>query len=462
MKTLDLKNINENKKKIATNPNRLKKDCYSKGITILSCVITVIILLILSGITINQINSDNGLIEKSKLAKKVAEESNEKEALQMEIMQKNISDESDSDTNNIGQPLYDRNVENGDKWNIIVDNKNSRQYGTGYNYIPQGTEINNYGTAKYSWIINYQTGEIIKIDEDYTFLSYKSTLAINDGLVFNMDAVNVSNEQEDWGKNVSLYYYDDTKYDTIQKRKEEYTKQNKYESVTEFDGYDRQKTNDFKNFIDSENKAFKFNGNNYIEIYNENGFDFSKGFTIEFYGKIDKEIKGATEPQIPFIGIVGLWTGKYKDICKMRLGSANSRYLLYSLYNGGVENKGSWSMLEDAPWNQYYEGNFLEREQYITIEFEPRKNARTVQRIYVDGNLLAEGWLEECYWKSFLALNKSFKYIEVGRSNMSSPGNWCYMKGICYATRIYNKTLSQEEIISNYNKTKLHRQTKND
>ena len=64
MKTLDLKNINENKKKITTNQNRLKKDCYSKGITILSCVITVIILLILSGITINQINSDNGLIEK--------------------------------------------------------------------------------------------------------------------------------------------------------------------------------------------------------------------------------------------------------------------------------------------------------------------------------------------------------------------------------------------------------------
>lgn len=461
MKTLNLKSMNEKKSRNVIKQNKLKKDCYNKGITIISCVITVIVLLILSGITIIQINGDNGLIKKSKMTMKVEEEANEKEALQMEIMQKNISDESDSDKSSIGQPLYDRNVENGDKWNIIVDNKSSKQYGTGYRYIPQGTKINNYGTAQYSWIINYQTGEIIKVDENYTFLSYKSTLAVNEGLVFNMDATNVSNEQEDWGKNVSLYYYDDTKYDTIQKRKEEYEKQSKYESVTEFDGYDRRKPSDLKDFIDSDNKAFKFDGKNYIEIYNENGFDFSKGFTIEFYGKIDKKINGATDSNVPFIGIVGLWTGKYKDICKMRLGNANNTYLLYSLNNGGTKNKGSWSITENAPWNQYYMWNFFEKEQYITVEFEPKNNSRTIQRIYVDGKLLAEGWIEECYWKSFIEMNKSLKYIEVGRCNMTSASNWCYMNGICYATRIYNKTISQEEIISNYNKTKLYRQTKN-
>ena len=431
-----------------------------RGITIISLVITIIILLILSGVTISTISGENGILTKVRLAKQMSEVSSEREAIQLEIVLANMENVLDSSNKYyIGEPLYDRNIENGDKWHIIIDNESLKQYGTCYIYIEQGTEINNYGKTQYRWLINYENSEIIQLNDEYTTLSYKSTLAITDGLVFNMDATNVNEKQSNWGENVSLYYYDDIKYDSTEKRQEAYLEQNKYENVTQFDGYDRIKSNTPDNYIDSENKTFKFNGNNYIEIYSKRGFDFSNGFTIEFFGNISKQINGVTNPNIPFIGLLGLWSGEYKNQCKMRLGNGNNRYMLYSLNDGGAENKGSWSTMKDAPWNQYYEIDFLDKEKYITIEFEPKKDERTIQKIYMDGNFVAEGWLEECYWNSFINMAKNLNYIELGRVTMVSPSNWCYMKGSCYATRIYNRALSSEEILLNYNKTKLYRET---
>ena len=51
----------------------------SKGITIISLVITIIILLILAGISLGTLTGDNGLIEKSAEAKVKTEISNEKD-----------------------------------------------------------------------------------------------------------------------------------------------------------------------------------------------------------------------------------------------------------------------------------------------------------------------------------------------------------------------------------------------
>lgn len=431
-----------------------------KGITIISLTITIIILLILSGVSISTISGENGILTKTRLAKQMSEVSSEKEAIQLDVMLANMENKFDnSNKYYIGEPLYDKTIENGDKWNIVIDNKNLKQYGTGYSYIEQGTEINNYGKTQYRWLVNYESGEIIQLNDEYTTLSYKSTLAVTDGLVFNMDAINVNENQSNWGENVSLYYYDTANYDTTEKRRKAYAEQNKYENVTQFDGYDRLKSSNSSNYIDSINKTFRFNGNNYIEIYSKSGFDFSKGLTIEFFGNIDKQINGATSSSIPFIGLLGLWSGEFNNQCKMRFGNAENRYILYSLNDGGEENKGSWSKDNSAPWLQYYETDFMNKDRYITIEFEPIENEKTIQRIYMDGKMVAEGWLEECYWNSFINLANNLNYIELGRVTMASTSNWCYMKGMCYATRIYNRSLNSEEILSNCNKTKLYRST---
>lgn len=180
-----------------------------------------------------------------------------------------------------------------------------------------------------------------------------------------MDAINVNENQSNWGENVSLYYYDTANYDTTEKRQKAYAEQNKYENVTQFDGYDRLKSSNSSNYIDSINKTFRFNGNNYIEIYSKSGFDFSKGLTIEFFGNIDKQINGATNSSIPFIGLLGLWSGEFNNQCKMRFGNAENRYIMYSLNDGGEENKGSWSKDNSAPWLQYYETDFMNKDRIL-------------------------------------------------------------------------------------------------
>lgn len=57
----------------------------SKGITLITLVITIIILLILAGITINEIASDNGLLAKTKIARIYSRKSSAEEILKLRI-----------------------------------------------------------------------------------------------------------------------------------------------------------------------------------------------------------------------------------------------------------------------------------------------------------------------------------------------------------------------------------------
>ena len=58
----------------------------NKGITLIALVVTVIILLILSGVTISAITGENGILKKAKLAKEISETSNEKESIEIAFM----------------------------------------------------------------------------------------------------------------------------------------------------------------------------------------------------------------------------------------------------------------------------------------------------------------------------------------------------------------------------------------
>ena len=216
------------------------------GITTIALIITIIILLILSGITILSITPENGLISKTILARRISKEANEKEAIQMSITLANMENELNTDNKYyLGEPLFDRTLENGDKWNIIINNETLTQYGTGYNYIAKGSEILDYGQAQHDWLINYDSGEIIQLDSEYTYLSYKSNLAVTDNLVLNIDATNLEND--DWGEIVK---YGDVKYS-------------------------------------KENKSLYFDGDgDYLEL--SKNADFSNGFTFEIYANLER------------------------------------------------------------------------------------------------------------------------------------------------------------------------------
>ena len=73
------KQMKKQNKRIEIRNEKIKME---KGITILALVITIIVLLILAGITINAITGDNGLIGNAGTAKEEAEIANEKEILE--------------------------------------------------------------------------------------------------------------------------------------------------------------------------------------------------------------------------------------------------------------------------------------------------------------------------------------------------------------------------------------------
>ena len=429
-----------------------------KGITIIVLVITMIVILILAGVTMVKLTGKNGIIKQTKNAKKMSDVSSEKEAIQVELLD-NAEKLDEKNEYNIGKPLYDKTLENAKRWDIIVINNTLEKYGTNWGFIAKGTEIPQYGEAQYEWLVNYETGKCKQLEEEYTELSYKTSLAVTDGLLFNMDATNITSDISNWGNNVTLRYFDNIKYNTIEKRQDAYNEEKKYLDVSQFEGYDRKKTSNLLEFADFEKQAFKFNGNNYIEIYNQNGFDFSNGFTIELYGNF-KDYVGVTEINIEgFLSMLGIWNGKYNEQCNARFGYYKSM-IYYSLQPyGNQSSMGSWSD-EKWPWNQKYEyTNFTNNDIYLTIVFKTNGKDQVTQSIYVDGILLDEGWMSYEYYDKFLTLGESLKYIELGRCTMGSSSNWCYTQGTCYAARIYNKSLNSNEVSNNVMQTKIYRQT---
>ena len=66
---------------------RKRKNKQEKGITLLALVITIIVLLILAGITISAITGDNGIIGNAGQAKKETEIASEKEIVEKATVQ---------------------------------------------------------------------------------------------------------------------------------------------------------------------------------------------------------------------------------------------------------------------------------------------------------------------------------------------------------------------------------------
>lgn len=403
------------------------KKIYEKGITLIALVITIILMLILAGTSISMLTGKNGILTKSIEAQKLSYVSSEKEAIEL-VYSIATMDNSLDFTNKyfIGKKLSSPKLDNVD-WNIIVINNSSKHYGDSWNFISQGTSIENYGTTKYNWLINYNTGEIISLEENsFTELSSENNVAISDGLLFNFDATNIdSYDVSALGENVHLYYFDDSVYDSYFKRNEAYNEQLSYGDVSKFSGYDRQISSNSKNYIDLDNKTFKFNGNNYIEIYNKDGFDFSKGFTFEFYGNLNGYFNATLDcAYVPFLG---LWNGLYNSQCYTRFGYL-SDYRKKFHYNLAINtSSGSWPE-QSHPYNQQYPfENFLNNKVYLTLVFNPEKKLnQATQSIYINGKLLAEG--DFSGYDSFVYLAKNLNYIEFGRCTMSNISNWCYAK----------------------------------
>ena len=103
--------------------NNIQNHKNKQGITMIALIITIIVLLILSGITISMISGNNSIINNSVKAKDETEIANEKEEIKREIVHSTnkygtlIADEL---KNNINNNIADATA-SGDDFPILVE-----------------------------------------------------------------------------------------------------------------------------------------------------------------------------------------------------------------------------------------------------------------------------------------------------------------------------------------------------
>ena len=232
-----------------------------------------------------------------------------------------------------GEKLYDKNVENGSKWHILVTKDLINTYGTGYTYFAKGSEVEDT-KLQFNWIVEDSTQNIVKLEDDsFTELSYKTAIGVTDGLIFNLDPSVIENANKDninqkLGENVELVNFD----------------WNRDSGIT--------------------NKAFNFDGvNDYIKIKYDNDEEKNQfaqnGFTFEFYGKYDGGTSYSSNKEVqdrPYKGLFCYWNGNENAQAKLRFGIHDYGKRIF--WNSGWGNyKQDYSESESSLWNLMYNKN---------------------------------------------------------------------------------------------------------
>ena len=317
----------------------------NKGITLIALVITIIVLLILAGVSIAMLTGDNGILTQAQNAKKETEISSEKEAIQLTMINKEMTD---NDKYNIGEELRDRTLANGDNWKIVSVNDTKQIYGTDWYYVGTGVSLENYGETKHEWVINYNTGEVIELPEEgFVKLAYGENLAVTDGIILNADPINMSDENS-WGEGVTVY------------------------GIQDGDGYGWNET------------EFKLDGvDDYIEVYPSNDVNIENGLTLEFYAKSDsshipilaKTIKGDKQN----------YANKFRTLLENN-GFSCCMSNLNSESNCTIEGKKHWIRKDNIN---------IEKGGYLTVTFDIKQNSIFVywNGDYIDSTTCNYSWM---------------------------------------------------------------------
>ncbi len=444
------------------------KEC---GITLVALVITIIILLILTGVTLTTALSQNGLFKRAKTTVEKYNLESEREYLGQNVISvqlgkylENVSSER------LGDELKEKNIENSYNWHIVKVENTGKQYDNGWYYVEKGTELSGYGNANYNWLVNYETGEIIQLEEGkYKSWSAGDMLAVKDNLIINIDSSIIDKgtgqSKEDiekqLGTGVELHNFS-----------EEGTNESGLTSTSfNFDGvddyitiqYDKQEQ---KEALSKQGFTFEFYGswnlgNNYWISNNEKFNGYCNG--LFYYG-----IKDSNEWSWFRFGIVH------------NNGNASNPGIEWSV-NGGYKQCRELSDYchKSYQWNVVNSLSETEFEPnkpcYITITLDTSKsqNKNSENGVYSDGssfNKSGEFYSYKCYingkkvydadfnkvqWDIFTnELLNSFNCFTIGRINEEYENYaWNYSKLNCYALRLYSKGLSEKEVEANYKKS---------
>ena len=264
--------------------------------------------------------------------------------------------------------------------------------------------MDNYGKAQNEWLVNYDTNEIIELASDeYVEFSISNDVVITDGLIFNIDSNDIYvSDKSTWGNGVELY------------------------------GFDNDENQDNAN-------GLYFDGvDDYVSFKSNNTFD--EGFTLSFYGIFDvgsilvKQKDNDTDYSCRF----GFEDNHF--IFNTSKKSANSNWSHDSSINNGILVSPS-----------IFKNNEI---SYLDLTFTPSENKFI---IYKDGIYVDETVVSTDYWNGTgggkKILEDSDINFYIGKWFGGVVGMWYYTKGTIYNLKLYNRSLSPEEIKKNYTKT---------
>ena len=376
---------------------KLRKNRREKGITLIALVITIIVLLILAGVSIAMLTGENGIIAQAKKAKEKTEISSEEEYIKLLITEYKI------DNNTYGEELKEVEFNTLDDTTSIYDAETGTTYANGWFYL-KPDDVKDYN-FKNSYIINYTTGEYVKYDDKIHRIVTNELLCITDGLVYSADPKNMTTSNS-WGDAI-LHNFNEGDENS-----------GWTENALMFDGVD-----------------------DGIEV--KDNSDYSKGITLEIYftlkGKSTSDIA-----QILMMKRTNVENGFFMFLGGGRSNTGGEQYARLNIDIGGSGNR----LVADT----VIEENIP---TYITYTYNPNEEIDN-GILYINGKRTQatnKGVIEN------LVNAPSNTPIQIGSDIYETYGedhesNRKYpFFGEIYASRVYNRPLTQEEVAYNYNTT---------
>ena len=372
---------------------------YEKGITLIALVLTIIVLLILAGVSISMLTGDNGILTQAQRAKELTEASSEEEFIQLLIIGYN------SNKKTYGEELKNVEFNTVENTTSIMDKETGTTYGNGWYYL-KPEDVKDY-ELKNSYIIDYETGEYIKYNENKHEILTNELLCISDGLVYSADPKNMTSG-DSWGDAI-LHNFNEGDENSGWKG-----------NALMFDGVD-----------------------DGIEV--KDNSDYSKGITLEIYFML----KGKS-------------TSNMAQILMMKRTNETNGFFIYLVGQNNVDDPGmqygSLGIDIGGSYNRYYPNIIIQENvpTYITYTYDPNKeNEKGV--LYINGvktkttNL---GIIENLInTPPNTPIQIGSDIYETYKPEGDTKNRKYPFNGEIYASRVYNRPLAEQEVLYNYNTT---------
>ena len=372
---------------------KLKENEGEKAITLIALVLTIIVLLILAGVSIAMLTGENGILTQAQRAKELTEVSSEEEYINLLIVEHKMNN------NTYGEELKEVEFNTVDDTTSIYDVETGRTYANGWYYL-NPEDVSDY-ELKNSYIIDYDTGEVVRFDEEKHEVVTNELLCIKDGLVYSADPKNMTGT-DSWGDAI-LHNF------------------NEGDANSGWSG-----------------NSLMFDGiDDGIEV--KDNSDYSQGITLEIY-----------------FTLKGKSTSDEAQILMMKRTNTNNGFFAF-LHGGGYYDYGPL-YIDIGGKNNRLKTNIIFQENvpiYITYTYDPTKEDEK-GILYVNGvktqttNL---GLIEN------LVSTPENTPIQIGSDIYETYGNDPESNrkypfyGEIYASRVYNRPLTEKEVEYNYNMT---------